>query len=110
GTRSAVFAPVGDLGLIATWDDGDDTYAELRAPYPHAREVAMLRAHETGAAFVAAGFARTAEVQAVVDSGWAHDLLADRAVLRKAAPRISAPGDSDLAMERDPVARAVRIP
>ena len=44
GTRSAVFAPVGALGLVAVWDDGDDTLAEPRAPYPHAREVAMLRA------------------------------------------------------------------
>lgn len=110
GTRSAVFAPAANLGLIAIWDDGDDTYAEPRAPYPHAREVAMLRAHETGAAFVAAGFARTAEVQAVVESGWAHDLVADRAVIRQAAPRISAPGDSDYALERDPIAKAVRIP
>lgn len=110
GTRAAVFAPAQDLGLIALWDDGDDTYAEPRAPYPHAREVAMLRAHETGAAFVAGGFARTAEIQAVVDSGWAHDLVADRATLRSAMPRISAPGDTDLALERDPVARAVRIP
>ncbi len=110
GTRSAVFAPVRDLGLIAIWDDGDDTFAEPRSPYPHAREVAMLRAHETGAAFVAGGFARTAEVQAIVASGWAHNLLADRAVIRQCAPRISAPGDSDVAMERDPVARAVRIP
>ncbi|WP_324191395.1 primosomal protein N' [Nocardia cyriacigeorgica] len=110
GTRAAVFAPARELGLIAIWDDGDDTYAEPRAPYPHAREVAMLRAHETGAAFVAGGFARTAEIQAVVDSGWAHDLVADRATLRSATPRISAPGDTDLALERDPVARAVRIP
>jgi primosomal protein N' (replication factor Y) len=110
GTRSAVFAPMRDLGLIAIWDDGDDTYAEPRAPYPHAREVAMLRAHETGAAFVAGGFARTAEIQAVVESGWAHDLVADRAVVREFAPRISAPGDTDIALERDPVARAVRIP
>ncbi|MFE3443214.1 primosomal protein N' [Nocardia sp. NPDC059180] len=110
GTRSAVFVPARDLGLIAIWDDGDDTYAEPRAPYPHAREVAMLRAHETGAAFVAGGFARTAEIQAVVDSGWANDLVADRTTLRTAAPRISAPGDTDIALERDPVARAVRIP
>ncbi|MEU1980460.1 primosomal protein N' [Nocardia sp. NPDC019395] len=110
GTRAAVFAPVADLGLIAIWDDGDDTYAEPRAPYPHAREVAMLRAHDTGAAFVAAGFARTAEIQAVVESGWAHDLLADRATVRAASPRIGAPGDSDAALERDPIARAVRIP
>ncbi|MEV0683258.1 primosomal protein N' [Nocardia sp. NPDC050378] len=110
GTRAAVFAPVRALGLIAIWDDGDDTYAEPRAPYPHAREVAMLRAHETGAAFVAAGFARSAEIQAVVESGWAHDLLADRATLRAVMPRISAPGDSDFALERDALARAVRIP
>ncbi|MEV0433184.1 primosomal protein N' [Nocardia sp. NPDC050413] len=110
GTRAAVFAPVRDLGLIAIWDDGDDTYAEPRAPYPHAREVAMLRAHETGAAFVAAGFARTAEIQAVVETGWAHDLLAERATLRAVMPRISAPGDSDFALERDALARAVRIP
>nr|WP_245670623.1 hypothetical protein [Nocardia flavorosea] len=110
GTRSAVFAPAADLGLIAIWDDGDDTYAEPRSPYPHAREVSMLRAHDTGAAFVAAGFARTAEVQAVVESGWAHDLLADRATVRAASPRIGAPGDSDAALDRDPIARAVRIP
>nr|WP_067657173.1 primosomal protein N' [Nocardia harenae] len=110
GTRSAVFAPVRNLGLIAIWDDGDDTFAEPRAPYPHAREVALLRAHETGAAFVAAGYARTAEIQSVVDSGWAHDLVADRTVLRAHTPHISAPGDSDIALERDPVARAVRIP
>ncbi|HEY6575557.1 MAG TPA: primosome assembly protein PriA, partial [Mycobacterium sp.] len=46
GTRSAVFAPVADLGLVMVWDDGDDTLAEPRSPYPHAREVAMLRAHQ----------------------------------------------------------------
>ena len=101
GTRSAVFAPVADLGLVAIWDDGDDTYAEPRAPYPHAREVALLRVHEAGAAFVAGGFARTAETQALVESGWAHDLVAPRAVVRERAPRINAPGDSDIALERD---------
>ena len=47
GTRAAVFAPVPDLGLIALWDDGDDLFAEPRSPYPHAREVALLRAHAT---------------------------------------------------------------
>ncbi|WP_245720127.1 primosomal protein N' [Nocardia uniformis] len=110
GTRSTVFAPAQNLGLIAIWDDGDDTYAEPRSPYSHAREVAMLRAHETGAAFVVGGFARTAEAQAIVESGWAHDLLADRAALRECTPHIVAPGDTDMAMERDPLARAVRIP
>ena len=44
GTRSAAFAPVHDLGLVAIWDDGDDLHSEPRAPYPHAREVLLLRA------------------------------------------------------------------
>ncbi|MBD0322204.1 MAG: primosomal protein N' [Aldersonia sp.] len=110
GTRSAVFAPVTNLGLVAIWDDGDDTYAEPRAPYPHAREVALLRAHETGSAFVVGGFARTAETQSVVDSGWAHDLVAPRSLVRERSARIVAPGDSDVALERDPTARAARLP
>ncbi len=46
GTRAAAFAPVHDLGLVALWDDGDDLYAEPRAPYPHTREVLLTRAHE----------------------------------------------------------------
>ena len=50
GTRAAAFAPVHDLGLVALWDDGDDLYAEPRAPYPHTREVLLLRAHDVGAA------------------------------------------------------------
>ena len=44
GTRAAAFAPVRDLGSGRVWDDGDDLHAEPRAPYPHAREVLLLRA------------------------------------------------------------------
>ncbi|WP_174523580.1 primosomal protein N' [Smaragdicoccus niigatensis] len=110
GTRSASFTPVRELGLIVIWDDGDDNHADQRAPYPHAREVALLRAHQRSCAFVAAGFARTAEVQSLVQTGWAHDLVAERAVLREYMPKISAPGDSDKALERDPLARAIRVP
>ncbi|TSD94615.1 primosomal protein N' [Skermania sp. ID1734] len=110
GTRSSVFAPVSNLGLTAIWDDGDDNHAEQRAPYPHAREVALLRAHESGAACVVAGYARTAEAQALVASGWAHDLVAPRATVRECAPKISAPGDSEQALDRDPNARMARLP
>jgi len=60
GTRSAVFAPVDSLGLVMVWDDGDDSLAEPRSPYPHAREVAMLRAHQLRCAAIVGGYARTA--------------------------------------------------
>ncbi len=88
GTRSAVFAPVADLGLVIMWDDGDDSLAEPRAPYPHSREVAMLRAHQVRCAALLGGYARTAEAQALVRSGWAHDLAAPRQGLRARAPRV----------------------
>ncbi len=110
GTRSAVFAPARNLGLLLMWDDGDDGYAEPRSPYPHAREVALLRAHECGCAVVLAGHARTAEAEALVDSGWAHDLLAPREVVRARQPHVVALADSDHALARDPGARAARLP
>ncbi|KUH99355.1 primosome assembly protein PriA [Mycobacterium sp. IS-3022] len=110
GTRSAVFAPVIDLGLVMVWDDGDDTLAEPRAPYPHAREVAMLRAHQLRCAALIGGYARTAEAQALVRSGWAHDLVALRPVVRAASPRVIALDDSGFEQERDPAARSARLP
>lgn len=110
GTRSAVFAPVADLGLVIVWDDGDDTLAEPRTPYPHAREVAMLRAHQLRCAAVIGGYARTAEAHALVRSGWAHDLVAARPAVRARAPRVIALDDSGYADERDPAARTARLP
>ncbi|UOT07400.1 primosomal protein N' [Rhodococcus opacus] len=110
GTRSSVFAPTPRTGLIVVWDDGDDNHSEPRAPYPHAREVALLRAYASGCAVVLAGHARTAEAQALVDSGWAHDLVASRDSVRAAAPKITALADSDHALARDPGARAARLP
>jgi len=110
GTRSAVFAPVADLGLVMVWDDGDDTLAEPRAPYPHAREVAMLRAHQLRCAGLIAGYARTAESQALVRSRWAHDLVASRPLVRAHSPRVVALEDSGYDQERDPAARTARLP
>jgi primosomal protein N' (replication factor Y) len=110
GTRSAMFAPVTDLGLVMVWDDGDDTLAEPRAPYPHAREVAMLRAHQVRCAALIGGYARTAEAHALVRSGWAHDVVAARPVVRARTPRVVALDDGGYADERDPAARSARLP
>ncbi|OBA58979.1 primosome assembly protein PriA [Mycobacterium sp. 1100029.7] len=110
GTRSAVFAPLNDLGLVMVWSDADDSLAEPRAPYPHAREVAMLRAHQARCAALIGGYARTAEAQALVSSGWAHDIVATRPVVRARTPRVVALDDTGYADERDPAARSARIP
>ncbi|WP_164478802.1 primosomal protein N' [Mycolicibacterium stellerae] len=110
GTRSAVFAPVADLGLVLVWDDGDDTLSEPRAPYPHAREVGMLRAHQLRCAAMIGGYSRTAEAQAMVRSRWAHDLTAARPLVRSRAPRVIALEESAYTHERDPAAHSARLP
>ncbi|MEC4761999.1 primosomal protein N' [Mycobacterium sherrisii] len=110
GTRSAVFAPLTDLGLVMVWSDADDSLAEPRAPYPHAREVAMLRAHQARCAALIGGYARTAEAHALVRSGWAHGIVATRPVVRACTPRVVALDDTGYADERDPAARSARIP
>ena len=110
GTRSAVFAPLSDLGLVMVWADADDTLVEPRAPYPHAREVAMLRAHQARCAALIGGYSRTAEAHALVRSGWAHDVVAARPVVRTRTPRVVALDDSGYAEGRDPAARTARLP
>ena len=109
GTRAAMFAPVADLGLVVIWDDGDDLHAEPRAPYPHAREVLLTRAQRAGAAALVAGYARTAEAQLLLDTGWAREIAADRATTRRRTPAIAPTGD-DPQLARDPAAATARLP
>ncbi|GEL16620.1 primosomal protein N' [Pseudonocardia asaccharolytica] len=110
GTRAAAFAPLHGLGLLAIWDDGDDLHAEPRAPYPHVRDVLVLRAHAAGAALVVGGTARTAEAQLLVESGWAREVVADRATVRASMPRVTAIGETDGQLARDPHSRVARMP
>lgn len=109
GTRAAALAPVGELGLVAIWDDGDDLHAEPRAPYPHVREVLLTRAQLAGAAALVGGFTRTAEGQQLLEAGWARPVVPDRATTRQRAPRVTPTGD-DPQRSRDPAAAAARLP
>jgi len=109
GTRAAAYAPVADLGLVAIWDDGDDLYAEPRAPYAHARDVLVMRAHLSGAGALLGAFARSAEAAQLVATGWARDISARAAAVRARAPAVRAMAD-DEALARDEAARTARLP
>ncbi|WP_337191736.1 primosomal protein N' [Nocardioides flavescens] len=109
GTRAAAFAPVHRLGLVAVWDDGDDLLAEPRAPYPHAREVLLLRAAREGAAALVGGHAVSVEGHQLMRSGWAHLLSAPRGVLRGRVTTTVA-GADEFSLARDPLARSTRVP
>lgn len=110
GTRAAAFAPVANLGLVALWDDGDDLLSEPRAPYPQARDVLALRASREQTAVLFASHARTAEVADLVRRDWLRDLTLPRERFRRLAPAVRIAADDDRALDRDPAARAARLP
>ncbi|MQS11368.1 primosomal protein N' [Streptomyces kaniharaensis] len=108
GTRATMFAPVRDLGLVVVWSDGDNSHSDPRAPHPHVREVALLRAAEEGAAVLLGGHAVTVEGAQLVSTGWARPLVADRETVRQVAPRARTVTDQD--QHRDAAAQAARLP
>ncbi|HET7090071.1 MAG TPA: primosomal protein N' [Anaerolineae bacterium] len=52
GPRSAIFAPMARLGLIAIDEEHDGSYKQDHRPYYHAREVALELARRTGAVVI----------------------------------------------------------
>ncbi|MBX7468249.1 primosomal protein N' [Streptomyces sp. NPDC056084] len=108
GTRAAMFAPVENPGLVVVWEDGDSSHSDDNAPFPHVREVLELRAAHDKCGFLLGSTSCTVEAAQLVESGWASPLVADRTVVRAAAPLVRTVGDGELA--RDEAARAARLP
>ena len=52
GARSAVFAPIADIGAIVVDEEHESSYKQNETPRYHAREVAIVRAREQGAVVV----------------------------------------------------------
>ena len=100
GNRSAVYAPVHDVGLIAVWDDGDPLLAEPLSPGVHARDAALIRQELHGCALLFAGHTRTTDVERLVGVGWVRDLPA----ARRTSPRVV------LSATREGESRGARVP
>lgn len=103
GNRSALYAPVSALGLIALWDDGDPLFAEPLAPGVHARDVALIRQRSCGASLVFIGNTRSVDVARLVEIGWVREIAPERATRPRVIPTARQAGD-------DPIAQAARIP
>ncbi len=52
GTRSAVFAPLENIGLLIVDEEHDASYRQDELPFYHARDVAVMRANRAGAVVV----------------------------------------------------------
>ncbi|MDQ3797813.1 MAG: primosomal protein N' [Acidobacteriota bacterium] len=52
GTRSAIFAPLKNIGLIIVDEEHDGSYRQHESPFYHARDVAVVRANFANATIV----------------------------------------------------------
>lgn len=100
GNRSAVYAPVHEIGLVALWDDGDPLLAEPLSPGVHARDAALIRQELDACALVFAGHTRTSDVERLVSLGWVRDVSA----ARRASPRVV------LSATKEGESRGARVP
>lgn len=110
GTRSAAFVPLKNLHTVIIFDDGNDIYVDPRAPYPHAREVLAHRSQYEKTNYISAAWMPSLHTMRRVQTRSLQLLAPERDELKRSLPLIGAPGDSDQALERDPLARAARIP
>ena len=67
GQRHAIYQPVPDLGLLIVLSESDDSHREPLAPYPHTRDVALLRAQQSGCALVFADWITGVDMMRLVD-------------------------------------------
>jgi len=87
GTRSAVFAPVRDLGLIVIDEEHESTFKQDSSPRYHARQVALARARAGGATVVLGSATHDVETYSLARGGdWQLARLPHRVEKRPLPP------------------------
>ena len=81
GTRSAVFAPLANPGLIIVDEEHDTSYKQDETPRYHGRDVAIMRAQSNGALVVLGSATPTLESYANAKAGRYSLVTLDRRVL-----------------------------
>ena len=105
GARSAIFAPLRDLGAIVVDEEHESSYKQGEAPRYHAREVAIVRARAEGAVVVLGSATPSLESWTNAQSGQVRAAHAPGARRRRAAAqgrgRRPAHRAREVAAERD---------
>jgi len=83
GARSAVFAPVRDVGLIVVDEEHDASFKQEEGFLYNARDFALVRAREEGCPIVLGSATPSLEARRLAESGrWGHFRLTHRPVAR----------------------------
>ncbi|MDR1948338.1 MAG: primosomal protein N' [Spirochaetaceae bacterium] len=89
GPRSAVFAPVRELGLIIIDEEQDGSYKSGNTPRYHARQVAMRRSAVSNALLVMGSATPSVEAWKLIGDGMIRRLDLSRRLSGGAVPEIS---------------------
>jgi len=89
GTRSAVFAPVRELGLVIMDEEQEGSYLSENAPRYHTRDIAKFRCAQCGAALVLGSATPTVETAWCAKQGQYHHELLRRRYNEKSLPDVT---------------------
>ncbi|MCF8548979.1 MAG: primosomal protein N' [Pontimonas sp.] len=103
GARHAVYAPAHNLGLIIVVDDADAAHREPLAPYPHSRDVALLRNTMEDVAVCFASVTPSLAVRRWTDMGY----LQERSAHGSSRPRVI---PTSLSIGHEAMASPARLP
>jgi primosomal protein N' (replication factor Y) len=87
-TRSGVFAPVRNLGLIVVDEEHDQSYKQQETPRYHGRDVAIVRARDAGAVVVLGSATPSLESRYNADRGKYVRLALPERVEKRALPKV----------------------
>ncbi len=88
GARSALFAPVRDLGLVVVDEEHDGSFKQEEGVRYHARDMALLRAHRASAVTVLGSATPSLESVALVRRGKLTELALPERATRAAMPHV----------------------
>lgn len=86
GVRSAIFAPLKDIGVIILDEEHTESYKQDTTPFYHAREVAIFRAKQYGAKVLLGSATPSLESRARAQKGIYHFLRLDKRINEQILP------------------------
>jgi primosomal protein N' (replication factor Y) (superfamily II helicase) len=87
-TRSGIFAPVRDLGLIIVDEEHDQSYKQQETPRYHGRDVAVVRARDANAVIVCGSATPSLESRYNAQRGKYHHLLLPERIEKRPMPKV----------------------